>query len=56
MAKKETVKIGLVGHGPRGRGILKTFFAIHGVEVVAVCDIKEECLKKAEDVTMGRKG
>ena len=56
MAKKETVKIGLVGHGPRGQGILKTFFNIPGVEVVAVCDIKESCLQLAEKVTMEKKG
>ena len=56
MAKKETVKIGLVGHGPRGEGILKTFLNIDGVEVVAVCDLKEECLKKAEDTVVGKKG
>lgn len=56
MAKKEIVKIGLVGHGPRGEGILKVMANIPGVEIVAVCDIKEECLKKAEETLLERKG
>lgn len=56
MARTETVKIGLVGHGPRGEGILKTFLNIDGVEVVAVCDLKEECLKKAEETLMEKRG
>jgi len=56
MAKKEIVKIGLVGHGPRGEGILKTFLNIEGVKVVAVCDIKEECLKTAESTMLETAG
>ena len=56
MAKKETVKIGLVGYGPRGEVIIETFFDIPGVEIVAVCDLKEECLKKAEDRILENKG
>ena len=54
MAKKDVVKIGLVGHGPRGEGILKEMAKIEGVKIVAVCDIKEECLKKAEETLLER--
>jgi len=56
MAKKETVKIGLVGYGPRGRVIIRTLFNIPGVEIAAVCDLKDECLKEAEEKIFEVKG
>lgn len=56
MSKKETVRIGLVGYGPRGSGILKTLCSIEGVEITAVCDLKEDCLERAEKRVIEMKG
>ena len=56
MAKKETVKIGLVGYGPRGEVIIRTLFNIPGLEITAICDLKETCLEKAKDTIMENKG
>ena len=56
MAKKEIVKIGLVGYGPRGRVIIRTLLNLPGVEITAVCDLKEECTKEAENTIFEKKG
>ena len=39
---KEKLKIGFVGFGRRGHGMLKTFAGYDDVEVVAVCDLEEK--------------
>jgi predicted dehydrogenase len=42
------VRIGLVGVGNRGTGLLKIFSDIPGVEIPAICDINEEHLQNAQ--------
>ncbi|MGN1073947.1 MAG: Gfo/Idh/MocA family protein [Eubacteriales bacterium] len=41
-----TVKVGIIGLGPRAEVLLASFFALKDVEVIAVCDLYEEPIKK----------
>jgi predicted dehydrogenase len=47
---KKTVKIGVVGTGNRGTGLLRELLAIDGVEIPAVCDIDQGRLDNAVKV------
>ena len=38
----ETVRLAVVGTGLRGRGVLREFLNVPGVQVTALCDIVEE--------------
>ncbi len=42
-----TVRVAFIGLGMRGPGAVSRMARIDGVEVVALCDIREECVKKA---------
>lgn len=42
------IRLGFVGVGSRGTGMLKMALAIEGVEVTAVCDIDEERVARAQ--------
>ncbi len=46
----EVVRIGIVGVGSRGSGILRSLLDVPGVEVPAVCDINEVNLARAQSV------
>lgn len=41
-------RIGIVGVGARGTGLLKTLLAIPGTEIRAVCDIEEQAARNAQ--------
>ena len=43
----KTVRIGFVGLGQRGKGMLSTFLAFENVDVVAVCDVYEDRIEEA---------
>ncbi len=45
----ETVRLGIVGVGNQGSGHFKYFLRIPGVEIVAVCDIVEDKVKRMQD-------
>lgn len=45
----DTVKIGLIGLGNRGMGMLGSWVAVPGAEVVAVCDIRADRATRAAD-------
>ncbi|MEA1997477.1 MAG: Gfo/Idh/MocA family oxidoreductase [Gemmatimonadota bacterium] len=47
-SESEVVRIGLVGTGGRGRGLLATLLAMEGVRFPALCDINRESLSKAQ--------
>jgi predicted dehydrogenase len=51
------VRIGLVGVGNRGTGLLKILLDVPGVEIPAICDINEEHLQSAQAIVekSGRK-
>lgn len=46
----ERVRIGIVGLGQRGQGMLNTFLAYSVVDVVAVCDVYEDRIEKVSAV------
>lgn len=54
---RKTVRLGVIGVGGRGTGLLRISTSFPGVEVPAVCDINRENLARAQDVvaTSGRK-
>jgi dihydrodipicolinate reductase len=45
--KNRTVKIGVVGLGGRGRGLIGTLAQMDDVVISAVCDIVDECIDEA---------
>jgi len=51
------VRIGLVGVGHRGTGLVKILLDVPGVEIPAICDINEEHLQSAQAIVekSGRK-
>ncbi len=46
MAAK-TVKVGFVGLGSRGRGLMKKAIRISGMKVVGLCDLNDKCIELA---------
>ena len=44
----DTVRVGIIGIGMRGRGPLKRMAYIDGVEIVAICDLHQENLDKGQ--------
>jgi hypothetical protein len=46
----KAVRVGWIGTGSRGISLLNVFLTLPAVEVVAVCDIKEEHAKHASDI------
>ena len=55
--KKKTVRMGVIGIGNRGSGLLKTLLNIENVEIVALCDINKSHLDNAINICIdsGRK-
>ena len=48
--RKAAVRMGFIGVGGRGTGLLRNFAAVDGVEVVAICDLKPEAVERASKV------
>ena len=48
------VRIGFVGVGSRGTGLVKILLEVPGVEIPAICDINEGHLKNAQDIVEKR--
>ncbi|MCE5271945.1 Gfo/Idh/MocA family oxidoreductase [bacterium] len=46
----ETVRVGFIGAGRRGKGLLATLLSLKGVEVPAICEIDPECLAGAQKI------
>lgn len=54
---KETIKVGLIGLGGRGQGLLKYVILLHKeIEIVAVCDLYEDRRKAAADLIKEERG
>lgn len=49
-ARTDRVRIGVVGVGNRGRGLLKILLGFPGVQVPAVCDLSEQSLDNASNI------
>jgi len=50
------VRVGVVGVGSRGTSIVQTLLQLPGVEIPAVCDIKEEHAKRSQDLVKTARG
>ena len=46
--RHETVRVGIVGTGLRGRSVLHELLAIEGVQIVALCDVVADKAQKAQ--------
>jgi predicted dehydrogenase len=57
MGAEKPVRMGLVGVGNRGTGLVKILLDVPGVEIPAICDINEEHLQNAQAIVekTGRK-
>jgi predicted dehydrogenase len=51
-APKKTIRVGFVGTGGRGTGLLRQLLRLEGVQVPALCDIKEANLARAQDLVV----
>ena len=45
----DTVRVGIIGIGQRGKGPLKRMSFIEGVKIVAICDLHQENLDKGQE-------
>jgi hypothetical protein len=45
---RETVRLGVIGCGGRGTGVLRDYLAVEGVQVTAVCDVVKEHALRAQ--------
>ena len=45
----DVVRVGIIGLGNRGMGMLRLFDAVPGVEVAAVCDVRRERVREASN-------
>lgn len=52
---KKKIKLGLIGTGGRGRGLISTFLGTGGVEFTAICDIDQKALDHGQKVLSDRK-
>ncbi len=48
--KLDVVRVGFIGLGMRGPGAVKRFTYIPGTKVMALCDIRPECVDKAQQI------
>ena len=48
--KIDTVRVGFIGLGMRGPGAVARFTHIPGTQIKALCDIRRECVEKAQDI------
>lgn len=46
--RRETVRMGLIGCGGRGSGVLKDFLGVDNLQVTAVCDVVKDAALKAQ--------
>src|SRR5260370_42665324 len=53
---EKPVRIGMVGVGNRGTGLVKIFLDVPGVEIPAICDINEEHLERARAIVEKSRG
>ena len=48
--KLDTVRVGFIGLGMRGPGAVERFTHIPGTKVVALCDIRPECVERSQNI------
>ncbi len=50
MATKRVLRVGCIGLGPRGRSLMRKVIFIPGAKITGLFDLKEDCIKKANDI------
>src|ERR1700756_3320878 len=53
-ARRESIRLGIIGVGGRGTSLLKDLLAIEGVEVKAICDLVAEKVARAQKAVTDR--
>ena len=53
---KANIRVGYIGLGGRGYGVLGTVLNMNDVDVVAVCDLKQERMEKGQKLVEDRRG
>lgn len=48
--KLDTVRVGFIGLGMRGPGAVERFIHIPGTKIVALCDIRPECVENSQKI------
>ena len=56
LGANDRIRLGLIGAGGRGRGVMKTFIKTGQVNVTAVCDVFAEHIDQAQGMAPGAKG
>ena len=51
----KTLKVGFVGLGQRGKGMLNTFLAHPQVDIVAICDVYDDRVEDAAKVVLEKR-
>ena len=46
----DTVRVAFIGVGSRGKGAVRRYTFLEGVKIVAICDVVEENLDKAQEI------
>ena len=49
------VKVGVIGLGPRGRGLMRSSLACEEADIVAICDVYEDRLQSAKQIVEERR-
>ena len=49
------VKVGVIGLGPRGRGLMRSSLACEEADIVAICDVYEDRLESAKKIVEERR-
>ena len=52
----EKLRLGIVGLGQRGKGMLSTFLAYSAVDVVAICDVYEDRVEEFANTIHEKRG
>lgn len=52
----EKLRLGIVGLGQRGKGMLSTFLAYSAVDVVAICDVYEDRVEECANIIHEKRG
>ena len=48
----DTVRVAFIGVGSRGKGAVRRYTFLEGVKIVALCDVVQENLDKAQDILL----
>ena len=50
------IKVGIIGLGPRGLGLLRTMLVCEECEITALCDVYRDRMEKGQEIVAARSG